>query len=211
MNRNALSAVLVFLLLGLLPLTAESQIGRGKFGFGISASGNMLQSDWKTNDLGYGASVDMSYALGDDWGMLAALGFDSFSGKDPANLKVLSTAFHGRLAASYDFLPNNVLNPFLFAGAGLMYYFPRIDNGRALLSGADRPWDIFVNGGIGVDYFVDESWSIIVTANATMMGSDNIDGYAAGSNDIIGRISVGIRYYLFDRSTVQRIVDAVKK
>lgn len=211
MNRYALSMLLVFLLLGLLPLPAESQVGRGKFGFGISASGNMLQSDWKSNDLGYGASADLSYALANDWGLLSSLGFDSFNGKDPANLKVLSTAFHGKLAASYDFLPNKVLNPFLFAGAGLTYYFPRVDNGRALLSGADRPWDVFVNGGIGVDYFINESWSIVVTANATMMGSDNIDGYATGSNDIIGHVSVGIRYYLFDRSTVERIVEAMKR
>lgn len=211
MNRHTLSILLVFLLLGLLSLPAESQVGRGKFGVGLSASGNMLQSDWKSNDPGYGASVDISYAIGNDWGLLAALGFDSFSGKDPASLPVLSTAFHGRLAASYDFMPNKILNPFLFAGAGLSYYFPRVDNGRALLSGADRPWDLFVNGGIGVDYFLDESWSIIVTANTTMMASDNLEGYAAGTNDIIGRVSVGVRYYLFDRSTVQRIVDAVRK
>lgn len=211
MNKLALSTLVVLVLLGCLSFPAEGQVGRGKFGVGLSASGNMLQSDWKSNDPGYGASVDISYAIGNDWGLLAALGFDSFSGKDPADLNVLATAFHGRLAGSYDFLPNKILNPFLFAGAGLSYYFPRVDNGRALLSGKDRPWDVFVNGGIGVDYFLDESWSIIVTANATMMGSDNFDGYAAGSNDIIGRVSVGVRYYLFDRSTVQRIVDAVQK
>ena len=211
MNRYGFSIVLVLLLLGFITTPADGQVGRGKFGVGMSASGNMMQSDWKSNDPGYGASIDISYSIGNDWGLLAALGLDSFSGKDPANLNVLSTAFHGRLAASYDFLPNKILNPFLFAGAGLSYYFPRVDNGRALLSGADRPWDLFVNGGIGVDYFLDESWSIIVTANATMMASDNLEGYAAGSNDIVGRISVGVRYYLFDRSTVQRIVDAVQR
>ena len=211
MNRNVLSVFLVFLLCGFVPSLAESQVGRGKFGVGLSLSGSILQSDWKTNNLGYGGSADISYMLGNNWGLNSALGLDSFSGVDPANAKALSTAFHGTLGVSYDFLPNKILNPFFFAGAGLMYYFPRVENGKALLSGADRPWDLFVNGGIGVDCYLNESWSVIVTANATLMGSDNIDGYAAGANDFIGRVSLGVRYYLFDRSTVQRMVDAVKQ
>ena len=69
-------------------------------------------------------------------------------------------------------------------------------------------WDMSVSGGVGLDYYIDESWSVIFAGQAGMLLNDQIDGYkAGGSNDIFGQVSIGIRYYLFDRSAVQRIVD----
>jgi hypothetical protein len=88
----------------------------------------------------------------------------------------------------------------------VVFYNPRVDKGQVLLSGANRPWEFCLNGGIGVDYFLNESWSVIVSGEAGYMIDDWLDGYGGPSNDIIQRVSVGVRYYLFDRSTVQRIV-----
>lgn len=195
-----------------LPVSvAESQVRQGKFGFGISGSGNILQSDWKTNDVGLGASADLTYSLVENWGLRSSLGFDTFTGKNSAGLKVLSTAIHANLAVSYDFMPHEAFNPFVFGGGGLMFYYPRIDKGLALLSGNDRPWDVSVIGGVGFDYFLDEFWSITVSAEAGLMGSDNIEGYAGGFNDTFGRVSIGVRYYLFDKDFVKRMIEAFEK
>jgi hypothetical protein len=171
----------------------------------------MMRSDWKTNDPGYGVSADVSYSLGGNWGVLSRLGFDDLYGKNSANQNVLSTVCAGNLALSYDFLRNNLLDPYVFAGAGVAYYSPRIVSGPFLVSGRSRQWDVSLNGGLGFDFYLDESWSIMVTAEAGYMGSDAVDGYGGGSNDLIGRISFGVRYFLFDRSTVERIVNAVSR
>ncbi|MDP2883648.1 MAG: outer membrane beta-barrel protein [Ignavibacteria bacterium] len=212
MKRYINALILSFTLLGILVSSADAQIGRGKFGIGLSLAGNMLQSDWKTNDPGFGASADFSYALGSNWGLVSKLGLNTFTGKNTANQSVLSTVFYGNIGLSYDFLPANPLNPFLFGRVGLAFYTPRIDNGPALTSGAYQMWDMAIGGGIGVDYFIDESWSLIIAAEAGMLTNDQIDGYkAGGSNDISGQVSVGIRYYLFDRKTVERIVETVRR
>ena len=213
MKRYFSALTLSFTLLGILVSSADAQVGRGKFGFGLSGACNMLQSDWKTNDIGYGAAADLSYALGDNWGLVSRLGVDNFYGKNSASQSVLSTAFTGQLGITYEFLRDKPLNPFLFAGAGLVFFYPRTSNNLALLkSGKDQLWDVTVHAGLGFDYFLDESWSIIVCAEGGMIAGDTIDGYGAGgSNDMYGRASMGIRYYLFDRSTVEKIVETVRR
>ena len=212
MKRNLTSLLVVGFLLGLQVQTADAQVGRGAFGFGVSVDGNMLQSDWKTNDPGIGASADISYSFGNNWGLLSRLGIDTYYGMNTANQSVNSTSFRGDLSLSYDFLRSKPLNPFVFVGAGFVFYAPRISDGPALTSGKYKQWDMALNGGIGFDYYIDESWSVILAGEATLMGNDQLDGYkAGGSNDMIGRVSVGIRYYLFDRSTVEKIVKVVEK
>jgi hypothetical protein len=212
MKRYSKSTIFTIVLLVILASSADAQVGRGKFGFGLSLVGNTLQSDWKTNDIGFGGAADLSYGLGDNWGLVSKVGVNSFTGKNGANQSVLSTVLYGNIGVSLDFLPNKPLDPFLFARVGLAFYTPRIDNGPALTSGVYQMWDMAFGAGVGVDYFVDESWSLIVTAEAGMLTNDVIDGYkAGGSNDMLGQVSVGVRYYLFDRATVQRIVDSVRR
>ncbi len=188
----------------------NAQVGRGRFGFGLSAGPALLQSDLKTNDLSYGASADISYALGSGWGLKSSLGFDSYSGKDYSNQSILSTVFRGDLTVTYDFVPREPFNPFVYGGGGLMFFYPRIDNGASLISGKNQPWSPYLVGGLGIDYFINESWSLMLTAEGTSLFTDRVDGISAGVNDSFMRFSIGIRYYLFDRSTVEKIVKMVE-
>ena len=209
MKTKIITLTVVGLLLGTNVQPIQAQVGRGRFGIGLSAVGNMLQSDWKTNDIGLGGSADFSYALGSNWGLVSKLGLNSFTGKNSANLNVLSTVFYGNIGLSYDILRDHPINPFLFGHAGLAFFTPRTDNGAAV-PGGYQMWDMAFGGGVGVDYFIDESWSLVVTAEAGTLTNDWIDGYkGGGSNDMFGQVSVGIRYYLFDRKTVERIVETV--
>lgn len=211
MNRCGMCFV-ALLLSFLLVTPSMAQVGRGRFGIGLSLAGNTLQSDWKSSDPGLGASVDASYSIRDEWSLVSSFGMNSYSGKDAGNQTVLSSVFYGNVGLSYDFLRDKPLNPFLFANVGLAFYAPRIENGGALFSGVHQMWDLSFGGGVGVDYFIDESWSVIVTAGAGKITNDQIDGYKAGApNDIFGQVSVGVRYYLFDRSTVEKIVDSVRR
>jgi hypothetical protein len=205
--------IVAFLFLSLLfTSSANSQVGRGKFGFGISAAGNMLKGDWKTTDPGYGVTTDVSYSLGRNWGLLGTLGFDTYGGITSLNQNVLSTSFQGKLAITYDFLRNKPIDPFLFAGGGLVFSYPRLDNGASLISGKNQPWDFSGNGGLGFDIYVNESWSFMILGEVVLTRNDLIDGVDAGAYyDALTRVSIGVRYYLFDRSTVEEIVKTVEK
>lgn len=212
MTRYFSAILLVVFLLGFIPTIAEAQVGRGKFGFGLSFVGNAMQSDWKSTDVGFGGSADLSYALGSGWGLVSKVGVNSFTGKNTASQNVLSTLLYGNLGLSIDILPSQPLNPFLFGTVGLGFYTPRIDNGVALTSGAAQMWDMSVSGGLGFDFFISESWSFMITAETGMLLNDQLDGYkVGGTNDIFGQVSVGIRYYLFDRSAVEEIVEKVRR
>jgi hypothetical protein len=63
MNHRGICFVALFLSF-LLAAPSMAQVGRGKFGFGLSVSGNTMQSDWATTDPGFGGSADISYSFG---------------------------------------------------------------------------------------------------------------------------------------------------
>ena len=202
----------VFILSIVLLSIAGAQVGRGRFGFGVSAGPALLQSDLKTNDVGYGASADLSYSLGHGWGLMSSLGYDAYTGKDNTNQTIYSNVFRGDLALTFDFLRSKPFNPFVFAGGGVMFAYPRNVNGIALVSVKSQLWDSYAVGGLGIDYFINESWSVIVTAGGAYTSTDLMDGkLGGGKNDTFARGSIGVRYYLFDRSTVEKIVEAVQK
>jgi hypothetical protein len=211
MNRRGICFVAISLSF-LLITPSMAQVGRGRFGLGLSLAGNTLNSDWKTNDLGWGASADMSYGFGDWWGLVSRLALNRYTGKNLVNQRVLSTVFSGDVGLRLDLLPSKSLDPFVFGRVGLAFYVPRIDNGPALAGGVDQMWDLAVGGGVGVDIFLDKSWSLIVTAEVGTLTNDQIDGYKlASSIDRFGGVSIGVRYYLFDRFSVERIVEEVLK
>jgi hypothetical protein len=212
MKRYSISIILSFVLFVVLVSSADAQVGRGKFGFGLSAAGNMLKGDWKTTDPGYGVNADLSYALGYNLGLLGTFGFDAYSGKTSLDQRVLSTTFQVKLAVTYDFLPQNLVNPFLFGGGGIVHFSPRFEDGDALTSGRVRSWDFAANGGVGVDIFLNESWSAVLMGEVVLTRNEQVDGIDAGAYyDAMTRVSIGVRYYLFDRSTVQRIVNTLTR
>ena len=175
---------------------SHAQVGRGRIGIGVSAAGNILKGDWKTTDPGYGLSADVSYSLGHNLGILGTLGFDSHGGKTKLEQPTLSNTYQGKLVVTYDILPLKKVDPFLFAGAGLLFYYPRYEDGAALIEGNDFTF----NSGIGVDIFLNKSWSVIVMGEAVLTRNDKIDGFDDGSYyDAIASVSVGVRYNLFDK------------
>ncbi len=211
MKTSTLTLGRIILILFVLVQSGQAQVGRGKFGFGLSAGPALLQSDLKTNDVGYGASADMSYGLGSGWGLLSSVGFESYSGKNNTDQVIYSNVFRGDLTVTLDFLPSKPFNPFIYAGGGAMFAFPRDANGTPLYRMKRQLWDSYAVAGLGIDYFINEAWSLIVTAEGTATTTDLIDGISnGGRKDSFVRCSIGVRYYLFDRSTVEKIVKTVE-
>ena len=216
MKSQKRKIVFVLLISGLCTTVLQSQMRNGKLGIGICGAGNILQSDQAKDQVGFGSSLELTYSLVNHWGIRSSLGFDAFRGKErETGFQFMSTAFHVNLAVSYNFLLTRAFSPFIFAGAGLMYYYPRSEENpgfiKPLLYGRDRPWDIALSGGLGFDIFFKEFLSITVSAEAGWLGSDNIDGICDGrGNDTFERISVGVRYYLFDKGFLKKTIKTIE-
>ncbi|MGD1046129.1 MAG: outer membrane beta-barrel protein [Bacteroidota bacterium] len=214
MKTKQKELILFLLLIGLCATTLQSQMRNGKFGIGIFGSGNLLNSDLAKNELGLGGSVELIYALQHNWGLRSSFGYDGFRGKGSDGYQVLAATFYGDFAVSYNLTLHRMFDPFIFAGAALMTYYPRkeLSNGvQYLLSGPnDVPWSSALIGGLGCDFFINEFWSISISVQGGWLMSDNIDNIISGGNDTFERVSIGVRYYLFDKDFVKKMIETIK-
>ena len=215
MNRTNREWILALVLLGLCTAALHGQIRQGKFGVGLSGSGNILNSDLPVNQVGYGSSAALTYAVQDHWGFSSDIGFDMFLGKLSNGNEVSVPTFYGDLSFVYNIAPHRTFNPFIYVGGNLLTYYPREKTSAGyydLLTGLNNvSWTVGIIGGFGFDYFLNEFWSVTASVQGGWLLSDNIDGIPLGGNDAFGRISIGVRYYLFDKSFVKELIETSKE
>lgn len=202
------------LVVGTVLLTVSlgySQMRMGKLGVGISGTGYVLNSDFKSAELSGGGGVNVTYSMAENVSLRSLFGLGVIRGKNSANVEHETQLSHWNISVNYDFIPHQQFNPFIFAGTGLLFFDPRTSSGDALTgSGASR-FDINFLGGAGFDYFFNEFWALTVSGEAVLGFTDQLDGIKSGSNDLYGRISIGIRYHFFDEEFVRRMVDTFEK
>ncbi|MCI0564904.1 MAG: porin family protein [Nitrososphaera sp.] len=198
MRRRFLSA-LVLCSLFLVSATSFAQLRAWKFGVGLNGSVSQLQSDLRTNDLGFGASVGYTLSVAEHVGIRGSFGLNSFTGKDALGNEYRSNPFSAKFFLSYDILPESQWNPFIFAGGGVYYVSATRNDTEFLIGANDQPWDILFAGGAGIDIFPDPLWSITISAEGTLMGKDKIEGVRGGSSkDVYSQVNIGFRYYFYD-------------
>jgi hypothetical protein len=120
------------------------------------------------------------------------------------------------LYLSADLMPNNVWNPFVFAGPGIVFYDPKDDAGGRAYSNSIpiSSFDINYGGGVGVDYFLNEFWSLTLMGEYVLTNSAYYAGSAAGNNtnsDSFMRVSLQVRYYFFDQPFIVKLLEAQRE
>jgi hypothetical protein len=211
MSKLSFSLIISLLLIFLLAASAWSQTRVGKFGVGVDGSAQMLMGAGATNpSLGLGGGVSLSYSVMEYFGLRGKFGINQLSWKGGNSFSTATDLMTLNLYASADLMPNDNINPFIVIGGGMVFFDPKNDNGtRAGVSSSDMN---FI-GGVGVDYFVNEFWSITLMGEYVFTGSP----YFAGSNvpnagkDTFLRGSLQIRYYFFDSAFITRLLDAQRE
>lgn len=205
-----LLALAVFMLMGVSLM--QGQMRQGKLGLGLSASGYILQFDFKSMDPSFGGALDLSYSIREHIGVRSSLGVGNLSGTDNLGRSVTSNLFYGSVYFSANLMPHERFDPYAFIGAGLVYFVPRLSDGSFASGKGDVLWDVNLLGGVGLDYFLDEYWAINFRIEGALTNSDGMDGLAGGSTkDLYQRVSVGLRYHFFDESFVRKMIEAFEK
>ena len=190
----------------------SAQLREGKFGIGLSISGNKMLSDLPTNDINFGGSLDYTYALTDNWGIRGSVALDGLKGKTALGEKISSPVISANFAASYEFSPEERVNPFVFLGFGLLYLNPIKSEQQALIGPSDQPYDAALVGGFGVDLFVDPIWSVTLLVRGSRLIHDKLEGIRGGTSvDSFGTVQIGFRYYLYDYFSIMKILSPPKK
>jgi hypothetical protein len=118
----------------------------------------------------------------------------------------------GDLKASYDILPHSRVNPFLFVGAGALYFDPRRDYDAKYLGTDISKIDVVYMGGAGLDFFLSEFFSITVSGDFVMTNTNKLDMKKSGTaNESYSRANVEFRYYFFDQNYITKLLKALQE
>jgi hypothetical protein len=218
MKKSDFRLVSVAVLILAFVSVSFGQMRVGKFGVGLAGTGYyFLQSNLKTPDPSGGGAVSLTYSIANHVSLRSLLGVGYLAGKQAASLlyptgrSIETNIYHWDLALAFDFVPNGRFNPFIYVGGGLLWFDPRDKNGAPLTGGAVPRFDTNFLGGIGFDYFFNEFWAVSVSAEGVGGFNTWLDGTNGSMNDSYGRVSVGIRYHLFDQSFVKKMLKAFEE
>jgi opacity protein-like surface antigen len=180
----------------------------GKLGVGISGLGGMLSSTDRTDaSLGFGGGVSVMYSAMEYVGIRMLAGFQQLPFKD-GGFTSNANVFSMNGSVSFDMIPNGTVNPFLLAGVGYSMANP-VQANLVPYAVSGETKSITYNMGGGIDYFVNEFWSVTAQGEYVMTNIRNFDGKPDnGNSDTYLRIGLQVRYYFFDQAFIAKLLEA---
>lgn len=205
MLRNSFICTMVLLLAIILTSTSFAQMRVGKLGIGAEGCLQYaLGAGPVKSSAGFGGGINMSYSLLPGLGIRSKFVLNQIVWTNSNSLSTTTdfVSLNGYLSG--DILPNSKINPFIFAGGGIVYYDPKNPDGNRRLTSS---FDVNYMGGLGVDLFPNEFWSIGLMGEYVMTYSQYYNGPDNSNNDSFFRGSIQIRYYFFDQLFVTKLLD----
>lgn len=207
-SRSTLVLLISVLFLG----TVSAQMRSGKLGVGAGGAYYLFQSDRDKVKPSFGGALDVTYSMTEYVGLRVSVGGGQLQ-TESGDSSFSTTLVHANLGLSLDLSPNGSVNPFLFVGASGQYADPRTGTGEAIPGrGGKRSLLGNAVGGVGMDIFFSEFFSMTIAAEGSLPMTDRLDGLYEGSKkDMFQRISVGFRYYFFDQDFITRMLKALEE
>jgi hypothetical protein len=212
-----ISLLLIFILVA--PVVGQTRVG--KFGVGVDGSMQYLLGAGATNSSSaLGGGINLSYSVMESFGVRAKFTYSPLTwSRGLANSLSLTTDMMSlNLYVGSDLMPNSTFNLFPFIGGGMAVYNPRDDNGsRPFINNIPvSSFDFHLIGGLGVDYFLNEFWSVTLMGEYVLTGSPYYAGSHQGfivdtGNDSFMRVSLQVRYYFFDQSFIKKLLNAQRE
>ena len=211
MNKTILSLAILVAALVVVSTIAGAQVRAGKFGVGLNGSYYLFQSDYSKQKPSFGGGVDLSYHVLDNLSFRGAFGLGLLQAEDAAPPTLSTTIIYANLGLAADLMPNSTVNPFIFVGANVINFVPRLGTGEPI-DVPNRKWyGVGAVGGVGIDIFASEFFSITLGGEAYLPITDYLDGRSAGSTkDMYQRVYVGVKYYFFDQSFITKMLKALE-
>jgi hypothetical protein len=224
MSKYSFSCLIVLILILVIANPGLSQTRVGKLGIGIDGSMQYaLGAAPLSASPGIGYGINLSYSVMEYFGIRAKfcanqLGWttSSWLGSKSVTTDLMSLNFY----VSADLMPNSNFNVFPLVGGGLVFFDPRNEVGTRN-TGAVSSNDLNYILGAGADYFINEFWSVslmaeyVLTNNPHYVGNtDSKDPYPPNlklKDDSFLRVSLQVRYYLFDSAFITKLLEAQRE
>src|SRR3990172_9036575 len=218
-TRTRVMACMFALAIGTVGL--EAQMRSNKLGLGVAGSMYSYSGEY-AGTTGMGGGLSAVYSPWPSIGFrtlvgVGQLGYTVVAGKNtelptlagPA----LTTFATMNLYVAGNLMPNSSFNPYVMAGAGYIFFDPRLETNVALTGGgiATNDFNFFIGGGF--DYFLSEFMSVSLGAEMCISNTDRFDGAkgaVSASNDSYIRAGLEIRYYFFDKAFLARMLETLK-
>ena len=200
--KTTIFVFLVFCLYGFGVCMLNAQVRSLKLGVGPELNMNMLLPDEAEQKMSMGGGININYSAFPYFGIGINYGFNELSGvRDELTFK--TSAWHLKTNMTYNILPNSTINPFVFAGIGILYFDPKYDNGKPLphaVAGDYQKWCAIIPLGVGINFFFAEEFSVNITGEYNIAMSDYLDDIKAGNTtDRYYSFKLGFSYYFFDK------------
>ena len=215
MKQHGLTAVLVIACTIFVFTGAIGQTRSGKLGVGIDVSGQyVLGAGSTTSGVGPGGGISLFYSPWEYIGLRSNLVYNQLSWtafNSNASRSATTDVMSGNFYLSFDMAPRSSFNPFIFGGGGVALLDPKNENTGYRALGPSN-FDIHYSGGIGADYFLNEFWSVTLMGEYVLTNAKNYVGAnsatLATGNDSFARVSLQVRYYLFDENFITKLLKA---
>jgi hypothetical protein len=210
MSKSTFCYLISLLLVFILVVPGFGQTRVGKLGVGVDGSMQYIfgaGSVTTSPAIGYG--INMSYSIMEGLSLRSKVAIDQLSWKNASSQSQATDIMSLNFYLSGDLMPNSSFNIFILGGGGLALFDPRNPNGGRESSASST--DFHFIGGLGVDYFLSEFWSITMMGEYVLTNSIYYNGPPSSDNDSFLRGSIQIRYYFFDQSFITKLLEAQRE
>ena len=201
-----ISILLIFMLVA--PVIGQTRVG--KLGVGVDGSMQYILGAGSVKaSSGFGGGVNMSLSLMEGLSLRSKFAINQLSWKNDLDKSITTDFMSLNGYLSGDLMPNSSFNVFPFVGVGVVFYDPKEEasGGRPAYVSS---FGMHYGGGVGLDYFPNEFWSITLLPEYVMTNSRFYNGPVNTGNDSYFRTSFQIRYYFFDQSFITKLLETLR-
>jgi len=207
--RSFQRSTIILLALMLFTTTLFCQTRSGKLGIGVAGSADYFLGDGNSEaKLGGDGGASLFYSPIQYLGIRANVGMGKLRWQPIGKSNIVSTDYmYSAGYLSLDMAPSSSFNPFIFGGAAAVFYDPHTKDGKYR---SGNTFDVHYSGGAGLDYFINEFWSLTIKGEYVYTNSKYYNGDDTNGNDSFLRAGLEVRYYFFDQNFVKRMLEALK-
>jgi outer membrane protein OmpA-like peptidoglycan-associated protein len=183
----------------------KAQVSKDGWALGLDFVSPRLFTDIGSEDMNYGGRFILQKNLTENAGMRFSVDYLMFTGQNAvAPIEFTNNTIKFGISAIYNFLPCEVVNPYVGLGGGMLYYTLK---NSANVKDDSYFGELTADFIIGGSYNFAEDWFLKVELSQSTVSTDKFDGLKGGQGGLMGgtldsytSLGIGLLYNI-DRGT----------
>ncbi len=168
----------------------------------ITANVPLFQGDYTNNQISYGATLGYSRKITNYFSLNLNSSFLELKSGETYSRNFIDLALNAEIV----FLPYDKFTPYAYGGFGIMFDIEESHNNPNKTKVNPPPKKI--QGGLGLLFYVSESFGIKAFAESNLTFSDNLEGVERGNkNDYYYNFGIGFNYYFGRKKIDDEIIN----